>query len=54
LHEDEANFAFDRLRDIDNRLLTHEAARTLVTEAFREMAANRAEAEAAGEAHPAD
>jgi thiol-disulfide isomerase/thioredoxin len=53
LHEDEANFAFDRLRDIDNGVLTHKAAQTLVTEAFREMAANRAKAEAAGETHPA-
>jgi thiol-disulfide isomerase/thioredoxin len=54
LHEDEANFAFDRLRDIDSGVLTHQAARTLVAEAFREMAANRAKAEAAGEAHHVD
>jgi thiol-disulfide isomerase/thioredoxin len=54
LHEDEANFAFDRLRDIDNGVLTHQAAQKLVADAFREIAANRAKAEAAGDAHPAD
>jgi thiol-disulfide isomerase/thioredoxin len=42
LHEDEANFAFDRLRDIDNGILTREAAQTLVADAFREMATARA------------
>jgi thiol-disulfide isomerase/thioredoxin len=42
LHEDEANFAFDRLRDIDKGVLTREAAQAAVTEAFREMAAARA------------
>jgi len=42
LHEDEANFAFDRLRDIDNGVLTREAAQTAVADAFREMAAERA------------
>jgi peroxiredoxin len=47
LHEDEANFAFDRLRDIDNGVLTREAAQAAVAEAFREMAAERAKAEAA-------
>ena len=47
LHEDEANFAFDRLRDIDNGVLTREAAQAAVAEAFREMAAERAQAEAA-------
>jgi thiol-disulfide isomerase/thioredoxin len=41
LHEDEANFAFDRLRDIDNGVLTREAAQALIAEAFREMAAAR-------------
>lgn len=46
LHEDEANFAFDRLRDIDNGVMTREAAQTAVAEAFREMAANRAQMEA--------
>ncbi len=48
LHEDEANFAFDRLKDIDNGVLTREAAQTMVADAFREMAAARAKAEAAG------
>ena len=47
LHEDEANFAFDRLRDIDKGILTREAAQASVAEAFREMAAKRARAEAA-------
>ena len=41
LHEDEANFAFDRLRDIDNGVLTREAAQVLIADAFREMAAAR-------------
>jgi thiol-disulfide isomerase/thioredoxin len=49
LHEDEANFAFDRLRDIDNGVLTREAAQTAVADAFREMAHERAEQEAAAE-----
>ena len=35
LHEDEANFAFDRLRDIDNGVLTREAAQAAVADAFR-------------------
>jgi hypothetical protein len=47
LHEDEANFAFDRLRDIDNGILTPKAAREAVAEAFREMATERAKNEAA-------
>jgi thiol-disulfide isomerase/thioredoxin len=47
LHEDEANFAFDRIRDIDNGILTREAAQASVAEAFREMAAERAKTEAA-------
>jgi thiol-disulfide isomerase/thioredoxin len=47
LHEDEANFAFDRLRDIDAGILTREAAQVLVNDAFREMAAERARSEAA-------
>jgi thiol-disulfide isomerase/thioredoxin len=51
LHEDEANFAFDRLQDIDNGVLAPEAARAAVADAFREMAAKRAHAEAHG-AHP--
>jgi thiol-disulfide isomerase/thioredoxin len=42
LHEDEANFAFDRLRDIDNGVLTREQAQAAVNDAFREMAAERA------------
>ena len=46
LHEDEANFAFDRLRDIDNGVLTREAAQAAVAEAFREMAAHRSQEEA--------
>jgi len=46
LHEDEANFAFDRLQDIDKGVLTLEAAQAAVKEAFRRMAANRAQAEA--------
>jgi hypothetical protein len=51
LHEDEANFAFDRLRDIDNGVLTREAAQQAIAEAFRAMAATRAKQEAASEAH---
>jgi hypothetical protein len=47
LHEDEANFAFDRLRDIDNGILSPAEARGLVNDAFREMAAERAKNEAA-------
>jgi hypothetical protein len=45
LHEDEANFAFDRLRDIDNGVLSREAAQAAVADAFREMAAQRARRE---------
>jgi len=45
LHEDEANFAFDRLRDIDKGVMTREAAQAAVSDAFRTMAANRAQAE---------
>src|SRR6185295_7312979 len=37
LHEDEANFAFDRLLDIDNGVLTREQAQWRVAEAFQEM-----------------
>ena len=47
LHEDEANFAFDRLRDIDNGTLTREAAQAQISDAFREMAADRAKRESA-------
>jgi thiol-disulfide isomerase/thioredoxin len=49
LHEDEANFAFDRLRDIDNGVLTRQAAQAAVADAFREMAHERAEHESAAE-----
>jgi peroxiredoxin len=48
LHEDEANFAFDRLKDIDAGVLTREEAQGHVRDAFREMAARRAKEEAAG------
>lgn len=41
LHEDEANFAFDRLQDIDKGSLTREAAQAAVNDAFREMAKAR-------------
>jgi thiol-disulfide isomerase/thioredoxin len=51
LHENEANFAFDRLKDIDNGVLTREAAQTAVADAFRQMAAERAKQEAAAEGH---
>jgi thiol-disulfide isomerase/thioredoxin len=51
LHEDEANFAFDRLRDIDNRVMTREEAQTAVGEAFQKMAAERAAHEADAEPH---
>jgi hypothetical protein len=50
LHEDEANFAFDRLQDIGNGILTREAAQAAVNDAFREMAKGRAALE--GSAHP--
>jgi thiol-disulfide isomerase/thioredoxin len=53
LHEDEANFAFDRLRDIDNGVLTREAAQSAVSAAFRDMAARRARDEAT-HTHPAN
>jgi thiol-disulfide isomerase/thioredoxin len=46
LHEDEANFAFDRLWDIDKGAMTLEAAQQAVADAFRTMAANRAQTEA--------
>ena len=51
LHEDEANFAFDRLRDIDNGVMTREAAQAAVGDAFREMAAERAMTETATKAN---
>ena len=53
LHEDEANFAFDRLRDIDNGILTREAAQAAVSDAFRQMAVQRAHEEAESEAKSA-
>ena len=53
LHEDEANFAFDRLLDIDNDVLTREAAQKLVGEAFKEMATERAKSEAVDPEHAA-
>ena len=46
LHEDEANFAFDRLQDVDNGILTLPAAQAAVNDAFREMALERAKKEA--------
>ena len=54
LHENEANFAFDRLKDIDNGVLTREQAQAAVSDAFREMAAERARHEAAGEKNSAN
>ena len=51
LHEDEANFAFDRLADIDNGTMTREAARAAVADAFRQMAADRARKESAESGH---
>jgi peroxiredoxin len=54
LHEDEANFAFDRLRDIDNGLLTREAAQAAVSDAFREMSAARAREEGGTESKSAN
>ena len=49
LHEDEANFAFDRLRDIDNGSLTRKAAQAAVRDAFSKMAAERGKLEAAAQ-----
>jgi thiol-disulfide isomerase/thioredoxin len=49
LHEDEANFAFDRLRDMDNGVLTRPAAQAAVADAFREMGTKRAMSESAAE-----
>jgi thiol-disulfide isomerase/thioredoxin len=48
LHEDEANFAFDRLRDVDTGTMSREAAQASVADAFRQMAVKRAQADAAG------
>ena len=46
LHEDEANFAFDRIQDVDKGIVTRAAAQKMVADAFREMAAQRAQQEA--------
>ncbi|HEV7607647.1 MAG TPA: TlpA disulfide reductase family protein [Steroidobacteraceae bacterium] len=54
LHEDEANFAFDRLRDIDNGVMTRKAAQQATGDAFREMAAKRARTEAHDDTHTDD
>ena len=54
LHDDEANFAFDRLADIDRGILTREAAQRAVADAFRQMAAERARKEAEKPAPHAD
>jgi peroxiredoxin len=54
LHEDEANFAFDRLLDIDKGVLTRAAAQAAVADAFREMAVKRAQAEPAAGKTPAN
>jgi thiol-disulfide isomerase/thioredoxin len=54
LHEDEANFAFDRLRDIDNGVLTRKDAQEAVADAFREMAAARAHDEHGPDGNTAD
>jgi thiol-disulfide isomerase/thioredoxin len=51
LHENEANFAFDRIRDIDNGAMTREAAQAAVAEAFRKMAADRAHLETQAAPH---
>jgi thiol-disulfide isomerase/thioredoxin len=52
LHEDEANFAFDRIRDLDAGILTLDAAQAQLNEAFRQMAVDRAKAAAtAGQSH---
>jgi peroxiredoxin len=54
LHEDEANFAFDRLLDIDKGVMTREAAQKAVVDAFREMSVKRAQAEPAVGEPPAN
>ena len=51
LHEDEVNFAFDRLKDIENGMMTREAAQAAVSDAFRQMAADRARKESEDPAH---
>jgi len=47
LHEDEANFAFDRLKDIDDGAMSRDDAQSAVVQAFRKMAADRAQKEVA-------
>ncbi|MEO8017374.1 MAG: TlpA disulfide reductase family protein [Pseudomonadota bacterium] len=54
LHEDEANFAFDRLHDIDNGVMKRQAAQQAVADAFRTMAAERARKDAATDTHSGD
>jgi peroxiredoxin len=54
LHEDEANFAFDRLQDIATGKLTREAAQAQVNDAFREMATQRARSEASAGQSPSN
>jgi len=51
LHEDEANFAFDRLRDIDNGVMIRPEAQAAVADAFRQMAADRAKQESSSAPH---
>jgi thiol-disulfide isomerase/thioredoxin len=46
LHEDEANFAFDRVLDIDKGTLTIGEARIRIAEAFQRFATERAKSEA--------
>lgn len=45
LHENEANFAFDRLRDIDNGAMDLKEAQAAVAQAFQKMATDRAQKE---------
>lgn len=52
LHEDEANFAFDRLLDIDKGVMSRDAAQRAIADAFREMSVKRAQAEPASESSP--
>ncbi len=50
LHEDEANFAFDRILDVDNGRMNLTEARAAIAEAFAQLAAERARKEA--DSHP--
>lgn len=54
LHEDEANFAFDRLKDLQDGTLTLEVAQSQIADAYRQMAADRAKTEAAAPSTPAE